>query len=55
MKRRRKGAFVFVTSARETRPEPGFAVPTREIAIHHRRGGLFYRRLAVGTFLKGIR
>ena len=28
MKRRRKGAFVFVTSARETRPEPGFAVPT---------------------------
>ena len=28
MKLRRHGAFVFVTSARETRPEPGFAVPT---------------------------
>ena len=28
MKARRRGAFVFVTSARETRPEPGFAVPT---------------------------
>jgi NAD(P)-dependent dehydrogenase (short-subunit alcohol dehydrogenase family) len=28
MKQRRRGAFVFVTSARETRPEPGFAVPT---------------------------
>lgn len=28
MKQRRSGAFVFVTSARETRPEPGFAVPT---------------------------
>jgi len=28
MKRRRRGAFVFVTSAREMRPEPGFAVPT---------------------------
>ena len=28
MKARRSGAFVFVTSARETRPEPGFAVPT---------------------------
>jgi 3-oxoacyl-[acyl-carrier protein] reductase len=28
MKARRHGAFVFVTSARETRPEPGFAVPT---------------------------
>lgn len=28
MKRRRRGSFVFVTSARETRPEPGFAVPT---------------------------
>lgn len=28
MKERRSGAFVFVTSARETRPEPGFAVPT---------------------------
>ncbi len=27
-KARRSGAFVFVTSARETRPEPGFAVPT---------------------------
>src|SRR5208282_4047405 len=26
MKARRRGAFVFVTSARETRPEPGFAV-----------------------------
>jgi 3-oxoacyl-[acyl-carrier protein] reductase len=28
MKARRSGAFVFVTSAREVRPEPGFAVPT---------------------------
>lgn len=28
MKERRRGAFVFVTSARESRPEPGFAVPT---------------------------
>lgn len=28
MKTRKRGAFVFVTSARETRPEPGFAVPT---------------------------
>ena len=28
MKTRRRGAFVFVTSARETRPEAGFAVPT---------------------------
>lgn len=28
MKRRRQGSFVFVTSAREKRPEPGFAVPT---------------------------
>jgi NAD(P)-dependent dehydrogenase (short-subunit alcohol dehydrogenase family) len=28
MKERRSGAFVFITSARETRPEPGFAVPT---------------------------
>lgn len=28
MKVRRSGAFVFVTSARETRPEPRFAVPT---------------------------
>ena len=28
MKLRRSGSFVFVTSARETRPEPGFAVPT---------------------------
>ncbi len=28
MKERRSGAFVFVTSARESRPEPGFAVPT---------------------------
>ena len=28
MKDRRKGVFVFVTSARESRPEPGFAVPT---------------------------
>ncbi|MCQ9155181.1 SDR family oxidoreductase [Acidomonas methanolica] len=28
MKARRRGAFVFVTSARETRPEPGYAVPT---------------------------
>jgi len=28
MKSRRGGAFVFVTSAREMRPEPGFAVPT---------------------------
>ena len=28
MKKRRRGAIVFVTSARETRPEPGFAVPT---------------------------
>jgi len=28
MKTRRSGAFVFITSARETRPEPGFAVPT---------------------------
>lgn len=28
MKRRGRGAFVFVTSARETRPEPGYAVPT---------------------------
>jgi 3-oxoacyl-[acyl-carrier protein] reductase len=28
MKALRRGAFVFVTSARETRPEPGFAVPT---------------------------
>ncbi len=28
MKARRRGAFVFITSARETRPEPGFAVPT---------------------------
>lgn len=28
MKARRQGAFVFVTSARELRPEPGFAVPT---------------------------
>jgi 3-oxoacyl-[acyl-carrier protein] reductase len=28
MKARRRGSFVFVTSARETRPEPGFAVPT---------------------------
>lgn len=26
MKRRRAGAFVFVTSAREKRPEPGYAV-----------------------------
>jgi len=28
MKARHSGAFVFVTSAREYRPEPGFAVPT---------------------------
>jgi NAD(P)-dependent dehydrogenase (short-subunit alcohol dehydrogenase family) len=28
MKRRRRGSFVFVTSAREKRPEPGHAVPT---------------------------
>ena len=28
MKQRRSGSFVFVTSAREARPEPGFAVPT---------------------------
>lgn len=28
MKSRRRGSFVFVTSARETRPEPGFSVPT---------------------------
>lgn len=28
MKSRRRGSIVFVTSARETRPEPGFAVPT---------------------------
>ncbi len=28
MKRRRQGSIVFVTSARETRPEPGFEVPT---------------------------
>jgi 3-oxoacyl-[acyl-carrier protein] reductase len=28
MKARGSEAFVFVTSARETRPEPGFAVPT---------------------------
>jgi NAD(P)-dependent dehydrogenase (short-subunit alcohol dehydrogenase family) len=28
MKARRSGAFVFVTSARDARPEPGFAVPT---------------------------
>jgi NAD(P)-dependent dehydrogenase (short-subunit alcohol dehydrogenase family) len=28
MKLRRSGSFVFITSARETRPEPGFAVPT---------------------------
>jgi NAD(P)-dependent dehydrogenase (short-subunit alcohol dehydrogenase family) len=28
MKERRAGAFVFITSARETRPEPKFAVPT---------------------------
>jgi NAD(P)-dependent dehydrogenase (short-subunit alcohol dehydrogenase family) len=27
-KTRRSGSFVFVTSARETRPEPGFAIPT---------------------------
>jgi NAD(P)-dependent dehydrogenase (short-subunit alcohol dehydrogenase family) len=28
MKQRRSGSFVFITSAREARPEPGFAVPT---------------------------
>jgi len=28
MKRRRQGSIVFVTSARETRSEPGFSVPT---------------------------
>lgn len=28
MKRRRAGSLVFVTSARERRPEPGYAVPT---------------------------
>lgn len=28
MKARRRGTFVFVTSARELSPEPGFAVPT---------------------------
>src|SRR6202040_101518 len=28
MKARGRGTFVFVTSARELRPEPGFAVPT---------------------------
>ncbi|WP_206245786.1 SDR family oxidoreductase [Novosphingobium terrae] len=28
MKARRRGSFVFVTSAREARPEPGYAVPT---------------------------
>jgi NAD(P)-dependent dehydrogenase (short-subunit alcohol dehydrogenase family) len=28
MKERRCGAFVFITSARETRPEPNYAVPT---------------------------
>jgi 3-oxoacyl-[acyl-carrier protein] reductase len=28
MKIRRGGSFVFITSARDTRPEPGFAVPT---------------------------
>ena len=28
MKARRSGSFVFVTSARERRPEPGYAVPT---------------------------
>jgi 3-oxoacyl-[acyl-carrier protein] reductase len=27
-KERRRGAFIFVTSAREAHPEPGFAVPT---------------------------
>jgi 3-oxoacyl-[acyl-carrier protein] reductase len=28
MKARGRGAFVFITSVRETHPEPGFAVPT---------------------------
>jgi 3-oxoacyl-[acyl-carrier protein] reductase len=28
MKQRRSGSFVFITSARDARPEPGFAVPT---------------------------
>jgi NAD(P)-dependent dehydrogenase (short-subunit alcohol dehydrogenase family) len=28
MKQRRSGSLVFITSAREARPEPGFAVPT---------------------------
>jgi 3-oxoacyl-[acyl-carrier protein] reductase len=28
MKQRHSGSFVFITSAREARPEPGFAVPT---------------------------
>ena len=28
MKQRQSGSFVFITSAREARPEPGFAVPT---------------------------
>lgn len=28
MKERRAGAFVFITSARETRPEPNYGVPT---------------------------
>jgi len=28
MKQRKSGAFVFVTSARELKPEPGYAIPT---------------------------
>ena len=44
MKARRRGSFVFVTSARETRQEPGFAVPT---TLHSIRQGACERRRAV--------
>ncbi|HEU4660828.1 MAG TPA: SDR family oxidoreductase [Pseudolabrys sp.] len=41
MKNRRTGSFVFVTSARELRPEPGYAVPTTV-------------RAAATTFMKAL-
>lgn len=41
MKRRRGGSLVFVTSARERRPEPGFCVPTMV-------------RAATGAFAKAL-
>lgn len=50
MKTRGRGAFVFVTSAREQRPEPGFAVPTMLRAA----ATAFAKALAVEAARHGI-